>query len=88
MKEKLSKIVGAGTAMAGSLLLAGIAFAEETPITMDETVQAKVLNLISSYVTVAFSLLGVVIGVVGVLWISLKGIGLIFKYFHMFGHGR
>jgi hypothetical protein len=53
---------------------------------MDPTVQAQITNLFSSYVTVAFELLGVAIGIVGVLWISMKGIGLLFKYFHMFGH--
>jgi hypothetical protein len=83
-----AKILGIAGALAGALATGASAFAVETPIAMDTTVQDKILNLITSYVTVAFSLLGVVIGAVGVLWISMKGIGLIFKYFHMFGHGR
>jgi hypothetical protein len=57
-----------------------------TPIAFDAGVQADVLNLVTSYVTVAFALLGIVIAAVGTLWIAMRGIGLIFKYFHMFGH--
>lgn len=84
MKNKILAVTGLASAF---LLSGGSAFAQTvTPIAMDTGVQAQVLNLISSYITIAFSLLGVVIGVVGVLWITMKGIGLIFKYFHMFGH--
>lgn len=86
--NKLKLSLGAVAGTLGALVLGASAYAVETPIAMDTTVQDKILNLITSYVTVAFSLLGVVIGAVGVLWISMKGIGLIFKYFHMFGHGK
>jgi hypothetical protein len=85
--EKMKKLAVIGSALAGVFGVVNGAFAADpTPIAMDTGVQAQIVNLLTSYVTVAFELLGVAIGVVGVLWISMRGIGLLFKYFHWFGH--
>lgn len=82
-----AKILGLATALSAGLAGVTSAFAQTpTPIAMDSTVQAQITNLFSSYVTVAIALLGVVLGIVGVLWISMRGIGMLFKYFHWFGH--
>jgi hypothetical protein len=85
----IKKIVAGATAVGATLAAAGSAFAADptpTPIAMDPGVQATITNLLSSYVLVAFALLAVAVGIVGVLWISMRGIGLLFKYFHWFGH--
>jgi hypothetical protein len=85
-KNMKAKLLGIGAALSG-LLMPVVAHAQTViPIPMDSGVQGQITNLFTSYVTIAFSLLAVVIGVVGTLWISMKGIGLLFKYFHWFGH--
>jgi hypothetical protein len=88
--NKLKIALGSIGGAALTAVMAVAAHAQEVtppaPITMDPQVQADITGLLTSYVGVAFALLGVAIGVVGVLWISMRGIGLLFKYFHWFGH--